>query len=113
MTPNLELETTSAAMERMNRAAWCDEEALRWYGNAEGFLDPGEQLAFHDLTDDLEGQPVLDLGVGGGRTTAHVLPLTSDYLGIDYTPRMVATCRRKFPGARFEVGDARDLSALR
>ena len=109
---NTRLETTSEAMERLNRAAWRDDEALRWYANAEGFLDPGERIAFHELLADVEGQPVLDLGVGGGRTTAHLLPHTSDYLGLDYTPQMVATCRRKFPGAHFEVADARDLSAL-
>lgn len=105
-------ETTSEAMERLNRAAWRDEEALRWYSSADGFLDPGERLAFHDVLSDIEGQPVLDLGVGGGRTTGHLLSLTSDYLGIDYTPELVTACRRRFPGVHFELADARDLSAL-
>ena len=104
------METTSQVMERLNRRAWSGSEAVRWYANAEGFLDPGEQAAFKRLTPDARDNPVLDLGIGGGRTTAQFLPLTRDYIGIDYTPAMVETCKRKFEGVRFEHADARDLS---
>src|SRR6202022_42941 len=36
--------------------------------------------------------------------------LSSDYVAIDYTPKMVDMCRRRFPGANVMVADARDLS---
>lgn len=53
---------------------------------------------------------VLDLGVGAGRTTLHLRPLTPGYVGIDYSPAMVAHSSARFPEARIELGDARDLS---
>jgi SAM-dependent methyltransferase len=57
---------------------------------------------------------VLDLGVGAGRTTRHLLPRSRSYRAIDYAPAMIEACRRKFPECGPEVfglGDARDLSA--
>ena len=45
-----------------------------------------------------EGQPVLDLGVGGG-----------DYTGLDYSEPMLAICRKKYPGQRLLPGDAREM----
>lgn len=53
---------------------------------------------------------ILDIGVGGGRTVEGLLDISEDYIGIDYVEEMVDKCRRKFPGVRFEQGDARDLS---
>ena len=35
-----------------------------------------------------------------------------DYVGVDNSSRMVDLCRRRFPSARFEVHDARDLHAF-
>jgi SAM-dependent methyltransferase len=52
------------------------------------------------------------MGVGAGRTTALLLPISSDYVGIDYTAEMVAACRKLHPGVRIEQMDARDLSAF-
>lgn len=60
---------------------------------------------------------MLDLGVGGGRTTQHFAPLVGEYVGIDYSPEMIAACKKRFTAASgkflFEVGDARNLSQFR
>ena len=53
---------------------------------------------------------VLDLGVGGGRTTAYLADRASRYVGVDYAKAMVQACRSKFPGLEFVVADASDLS---
>ncbi len=57
---------------------------------------------------------MLDIGVGGGRTTEHFAPLVDDYIGIDYSPEMIAACERRFRDTNssisFKVVDARDLS---
>jgi SAM-dependent methyltransferase len=58
------------------------------------------------------GTRILDLGVGGGRTTPFLLELSPDYIGVDYSPEMVVRCRERFPATRFEIHDARDLSAF-
>lgn len=55
---------------------------------------------------------VLDLGVGTGRTTAHLSRIAASYTGIDYAEAMVAAATKAFPGADLRVGDARDLSAF-
>ena len=61
---------------------------------------------------DIEGGRILDIGVGGGRTTPYLTELSSNYVGVDYSPQMVEGCRRRFPDTQFQFADARDLSAF-
>jgi SAM-dependent methyltransferase len=56
------------------------------------------------------GSPILDLGVGGGRTVPILRAISADYVGLDYTPELVRACQAKYPGVRILCGDARDLS---
>lgn len=58
------------------------------------------------------GMSVLDLGVGGGRTSAVLSEGATEYIGVDIAPEMVDACRRRFPALRFEAMDAADLSAF-
>jgi SAM-dependent methyltransferase len=53
---------------------------------------------------------ILDMGVGTGRTTPHLMKLTRNYCGIDYSVQMIRIARRLHPQADLRVGDARDLS---
>ena len=53
---------------------------------------------------------LLDIGVGGGRTTATLGKLCYEYTGIDASENMVSSCRRQYPDLRFVRCDARDLS---
>jgi SAM-dependent methyltransferase len=55
---------------------------------------------------------ILDVGVGGGRTTPYLSAKASRYVGVDYSEEMVGNCRKKFPGLEFLVSDAADLSAF-
>lgn len=75
-------------------------------------LQPPEAVILRRIVDDVRGVPILDLGVGGGRTTPFLLDISEDYIGADYASEMVETCRQRFPGVRFEVQDARDLGAF-
>ena len=57
---------------------------------------------------------MLDLGVGGGRTTIHFAPHAREYHGIDSSAALVEACRRRFahegwPHITWTVADARDL----
>jgi ubiquinone/menaquinone biosynthesis C-methylase UbiE len=52
---------------------------------------------------------MLDLGVGGGRTTAHFAALAGSYLGVDYSEEMVRACTVRFPHLRFMQADARAM----
>ena len=75
-------------------------------------LSPPEAQILSRHSDEIRGKGILDLGVGGGRTTHALLELSPDYVGIDYSPSMIERSRRRFPAARFLVMDARDLSAF-
>jgi len=71
-------------------------------------LQPAEQELFaKHLRRDMS---ILDIGVGGGRTTPYLAGLTDRYVGIDYSEAMVDACRSRFPDQRFEWGDASDLT---
>ncbi|PYP88407.1 MAG: hypothetical protein DMF61_07390 [Blastocatellia bacterium AA13] len=73
-------------------------------------LFPAEEMILTYLKNELRNQPILDIGVGGGRTTPHLLRISGDYVGIDYSEIMIRLCRARMPEVAFEVCDARDLS---
>lgn len=72
-------------------------------------LTPPEVSALYNVPD-IKNQPILDIGVGAGRTTPALLKISEDYLGVDYVPEMVSQCQKKFPAVCFDQADARDLS---
>ena len=53
---------------------------------------------------------MLDLGVGGGRTTLHFAPLVKEYVGVDYSEPMIKLCRERFPQYVFKAVDARNMA---
>jgi len=82
--------------------------AVAGYYAALNYLTPCEQLLFDAYLK--PGMAILDLGVGGGRTTAYLSSIATRYVGVDYAAAMIAACREKFPELPFEVGNADDLS---
>jgi SAM-dependent methyltransferase len=94
----------------LNQSAWSEPKTLRWFAGYEGFSDPGERSALAQVRDVCAGEPILDLGVGAGRTTPLLRAISADYIGIDFAQPMVDVCRGKYPDARIEWGDARDLT---
>jgi ubiquinone/menaquinone biosynthesis C-methylase UbiE len=74
------------------------------------YLSPCEKALFDEFLK--HGNAILDLGVGGGRTTPYLSSLASRYVGVDYAPTMVAACQQKFPQLEFLVADAADLARL-
>ena len=55
---------------------------------------------------------VLDIGIGAGRTTSFILPISAQYYGIDYSDNMVQFAQSRFPNAWIKQYDARDLSCF-
>lgn len=94
---------------RVNRGTFDDPDVLATYSR--GWTDLGERRMMRHVAGQVAGRPVLDLGVGTGRT----IPLLTKHVGgaysaLDYSPNSVAECRRLFPEADVRLGDARDLS---
>ena len=77
-------------------------------------LQPAEETLIKLLRNQLSNMKMLDLGVGGGRTTKHFFPLVKDYIGVDYSSSMIEACQQRFspyyPSIKLIVGDARKLS---
>ncbi len=82
--------------------------AVAAYYAALDYVTPCEWLLFDEHLK--PGMAILDLGVGGGRTTAYLSSIAARYVGVDYASEMIAACRKKFPRLEFEVGDAADLT---
>ncbi len=96
----------------INRRTWRSRGSLRLYGRSAGYFDAAEKAVFHRLARDFKGCRVLDIGVGGGRTTPILQGFAGSYVGIDYTPEMVRTRRERFPDLRFMEMDARNLDVF-
>ena len=90
------LETTDS-VDRINRKAMRSGEAVAAYSRWNELSAP-ERVLFERVAAEMKGQPILDIGVGGGRTTPPLLSISKDYTGIDYSDGMLAACREKFPG---------------
>jgi SAM-dependent methyltransferase len=90
-----------------NLETWSKPEVASYYSSLT-YLTPCEQLLFDEYLK--PGMAILDLGVGGGRTTPYLSSIASRYVGADYSGEMIAACRQKFPSLQFETLDAADLS---
>lgn len=69
-----------------------------------------EEVIFAHLADKMRGRPVLDIGVGQGRTTPYLRAISDLYVGIDYSANMLDACRAKYPDANLVLCDGRRLS---
>lgn len=98
--------------DTVNRAIMASGRVVSGYSRSSGLAEP-EQAALARIADEARGKPILDLGVGGGRTVAPLRAISEDYLGVDYTEAMVTACRRAYPGVRFEHADARDMHGVK
>ena len=100
------MSTSSAAS---NLQTYQSEEVASHYATLD-YLTPCEQLLFDAFIE--SGERVLDLGVGGGRTTPYLVERASEYVGIDYAEAMVEVCQNKFPAVKFQVADASNLREI-
>ena len=99
-------------LDRINRSVWRSARVLDIFARREGFIDHGEALVIERVAQEARDQPILDIGVGGGRTVPLLRALSSDYVGVDYLDEVVALARSRHPGVRIDRADARDLSAF-
>jgi SAM-dependent methyltransferase len=71
-----------------------------------------EQAALDRVAGKARGKAILDIGVGAGRTVPALLAISPDYLGIDYSQKMIDACRERFPQQRFAYADARRMANI-
>jgi len=58
-----------------NPRVWAQPGVVHGYAGAQGFLEEGERVLFERIANAVRGEPILDLGVGGGRTVSLLAPL--------------------------------------
>lgn len=79
------------------------------------WLFPPETAFMQSVGKKLADFKMLDVGIGGGRTTINFAPKVASYTGIDYSGGMITYCQKKFDhfkNATFIEMDARNLSAF-
>ena len=86
---------------------WNQPDVVDYYHKLSGL--PGFERHTFD-TYIRPGTSILDIGVGGGRTTPYLSAIAGYYVGIDYAEEMVNLCRQKFPHLEFLHLDASDMS---
>jgi ubiquinone/menaquinone biosynthesis C-methylase UbiE len=96
-------------VEDLARSHYEKDQIAQLYGEWCDLL-PAEETLLDVYRDRVAGKRVLDLGCGGGRTSARLHEMAADYVGLDYSARMIETCRQRYPGFTFVQGDATALS---
>ena len=96
-----------------NLRTWKKQDIIDEYA-ASTELQPPEKAILDTLRDQLRQMKMLDIGVGGGRTTVHFAQAAEEYWAIDYSEEMIAACRERFRDVsnkvRFAVCDARAMN---
>jgi ubiquinone/menaquinone biosynthesis C-methylase UbiE len=98
-------------MTDQNQKTYASSDIVSHYAQL-SLLQPAEKTILNLFQDRLPTMKMLDIGIGGGRTTQHFAPLVAEYIGIDYAPAMITACRQRFARSAaitLEVGDARNL----
>lgn len=92
----------------INRRHYASSGAVQHYAAAQAELWPAEEACFAALPSG-DRRSILDIGIGGGRTTGALLPRFERYVGVDYAAPLVEAARQRFPEADLRVMDAREL----
>ncbi len=96
--------------ETLNRQAWRTPLSRLHYKKSSGYASEGERTVLAEAASAFRSPRVLDIGVGGGRTTALLKSFAGSFTGIDYTPELLDYARAKEPSLRFEHMDARAMT---
>jgi ubiquinone/menaquinone biosynthesis C-methylase UbiE len=96
-----------------NQKTYQSRNIVKHYATLKDLQRP-EQTIFDQLAPNLRGMRMLDIGVGGGRTTSYFAPFVREYVGIDYSASMIEACIAKFAPvhkhASFKVCDVRTMN---
>jgi len=103
------LERVVTSRIKSNIEFYSSPEIVEYYAGKEG-VTACERYAFDKCA--RPGDAILDIGVGGGRTTGYLAPNAGRYVGLDYSQEMVVAAQAKYPELQFRCADASDLSFL-
>ncbi len=93
-----------------SRDEYGSEGVVDDYANRSELQRP-EAAILDEFRTQIASGSMLDIGVGGGRTTMHFGPVAQKYIGLDYAAQMVKACQSRF-GDKYEFacGDVRKMA---
>jgi len=99
--------------KRLIKKTYESEKIADYYGHLDFLLKP-EQTILNEFKEKLKNMKMLDIGVGGGRTTYFFSNLVKEYTAIDFSKKMIDICKIRFPKLKdnFLVRDVRELYGL-
>ena len=99
-----------------NKRTYDSKDVVLQYSNSSQLQKP-EQAILVYLSNSLKDMKMLDIGIGGGRTTGNFMNLVSEYVGIDYSENMINACMDRFRGSSrnisFKVCDVRSMEMFK
>lgn len=95
-------------LNALNKNTYARADVLKYFQNIEGLFEP-EKVLFDKFLPVIRNSKILDIGIGGGRTTRHLLEISDDYTGVDYVAEFAEDTGKKYPEARILCADARDM----
>lgn len=93
-----------------NNSKWNNQKIIKWYISRK-HIQNGEKKIL-ELVDFLNIKTMLDIGVGGGRTSMYFLNLVESYLGIDIVPDFIDTLQKKYSQKQFKCMNVLDITNL-
>lgn len=81
---------------------------VKWYCGLDEIFE-SERVILQRLCATIRNKKLLDIGIGGGRTTRELLKLSKNYTGIDYSSEFVRIVSNEYPDSNILQADARDL----
>jgi ubiquinone/menaquinone biosynthesis C-methylase UbiE len=106
---------THVPMFMSNKNVWETQAVVRSY-SIQSHLQKPEETILNNFKSRLKNMKMLDIGVGGGRTTCHFANLVKEYVGIDYSENMINACKKRFPAPSqnifFKICDVRSMNIL-
>ncbi len=91
-----------------NLKVYNSKSILKWY-NGLAEITCAEKIIFENYREFLSASSLLDIGIGGGRTTAYLIDKCNKYTGIDYSEEFTNYCAVRFQGTTILKQDARNL----
>ncbi len=95
-------------MNDSNLNTYTSTNVINWYTHLTE-ITAAEKHLFELHKEFLSKANVLDIGIGGGRTTAYLIDKCAGYIGVDYSQGFVEIVKQKYPKANIQLADARDL----
>lgn len=99
-------------LQKNNMQVYESNDVVSFYVE-QALLQKPEETILNEFRERLPQMKMLDIGVGAGRTTVHFAGLAKEYLGIDYSSKMINACRQRFSifpaKAAFNTCDARSM----